>query len=52
MSEQPMSHEQALDLAALYVLEALEPADEAAVREHLVTCGLSHAEFEELGGVS
>jgi len=51
MNEQPMSHEQALDLAALYVLGALEPADEAAVREHLRTCGLSHAEFEELGGV-
>jgi len=51
MSEQPMSHEQALDLAALYVLGALAPADEAAVRDHLATCGLAHTEFDELGGI-
>ena len=47
----PMSHEQALDLAPLYVLGALEEAEMAAVREHLATCPRSHAEFEELGGV-
>ena len=47
----PMSHEQALDLAPLYVLGALEEAEMAAVREHLATCPESHAEFEELGGV-
>lgn len=46
-----MTHEQALDLAAAYVLGALEPAEEAAVREHLQTCPLSHEEFAELGGV-
>ena len=46
-----MTHEQALDLAAAYVLGALEPAEEAAVREHLLTCGLAHDEFAELGGV-
>jgi hypothetical protein len=51
MNEQPMTHEQALDLAAAYVLGALEPAEEAAVREHLLTCGLAHDEFAELGGV-
>jgi hypothetical protein len=51
MNEQPMTHEQALDLAAAYVLGALEPAEEALVREHLLTCGLSHEEFAELGGV-
>jgi hypothetical protein len=51
MNEQPMTHEQALDLAAAYVLGALEPAEEAAVREHLSSCSLSHEEFAELGGV-
>jgi anti-sigma factor RsiW len=51
MNEQPMTHEQALDLAAAYVLGALEPAEEAAVREHLQSCPLSHEEFAELGGV-
>ncbi len=46
-----MTHAEALDLAPGYVLAALEPAEEAAVREHLATCALDHAEFEELGGV-
>ena len=47
----PLTHEEALDLAPLYVLEALSDAEMAAVREHLATCPESHAEFEELGGV-
>lgn len=51
MNTQPMTHEQAVDLAAAYVLGALEAADMAAVREHLATCPESHVEFEELGGV-
>jgi hypothetical protein len=51
MSETPMTHEQALDLAAGFVLGALEPAEESAVREHLRTCPESHDEFAELGGV-
>lgn len=51
MSEPRMTHEAALDLAPLYVLGALEPAEEAAVREHLATCPLSHEAFDELGGV-
>lgn len=51
MSKQPMSHDQAVDLAALYVLGALDEAEMAAVREHLATCQESHAEFDELGGV-
>ena len=46
-----MSHEEAIELAPLYVLDALEDAEMAAVREHLATCPESHAEFEELGGV-
>jgi len=47
----PLSHADALDLAPLYVLGALEDAEMAAVREHLATCPESHDEFEELGGV-
>jgi len=46
-----MTHDEAIDLAAGYVLHALEPDEDAAVREHLVTCELPHPEFEELGGV-
>ena len=51
MTEQPMTHAQAIDLAAGYVLGALEPAEEAAVHAHLRSCPESHHEFEELGGV-
>lgn len=39
------------ELAGLYVLGALEPAEEAAVREHLATCDQAHEEIAELGGV-
>jgi hypothetical protein len=51
MNGQPMTHEQAVDLAPLFVLGALEEAEMTSVREHLATCPESHAEFEELGGV-
>ena len=33
-ARQPLTHEQALDLAPLYVLRALEEAEMASVREH------------------
>jgi hypothetical protein len=52
MNDQPMRHDDALGLAPGYVLGALEPAEEAAVRDHLATCSLPHPEFEELGGVA
>ena len=39
------------DLAASFVLDALDPAEVAAVREHLAGCPEPHAEFAELGGV-
>jgi anti-sigma factor RsiW len=42
---------EARDLAGGYVLHALDPDEEAAVRAHLATCDQAHAEFEELGGV-
>lgn len=51
MNESTMSCDQARDLAAGYVIGALEAAEEAAVREHLRTCPETHAEFAELGGV-
>lgn len=51
MNDEPMTHETARGLAAAYVLGALEPAEEAAVREHLQTCPEPHDEFAELGGV-
>jgi len=46
-----MTHDEATELAAGYVLHALEPDEDAAVRQHLGTCALPHPEFEELGGV-
>jgi anti-sigma-K factor RskA len=50
MSDQRMTHDLARDFAAAYVLGALEPAEEAAVREHLLSCPEPHDEFAELGG--
>ena len=46
-----MTHDDARDLAAGFVLGALEPAKEQAVREHLATCREPHDEFSVLGGV-
>ena len=51
MSEPRMTHEQARDLAASYVLGALERSEEEAVRDHLATCAEPHPEFEAFGGV-
>lgn len=39
------------DLAPLYVLDALEADEAAAVRAHVATCADPHAELAELGGV-
>ena len=51
-AERPaLSHEQALDLAPLYVLGVLESAEAEAVREHLATCAEDHSGFAELGSV-
>jgi anti-sigma factor RsiW len=51
MNQERLTHEQAIDLAAAYVLGALDEAEMVAVREHLASCPESHAEFEDLGGV-
>lgn len=39
------------ELAGAFVLGALEPADDAAVRSHLASCAEAHEEMDELGGV-
>jgi len=49
--ERHLTHDEAVELAAPYVLGALDPDEEDAVREHLRACPESHAEFEELGSV-
>ena len=46
-----LTHEEAVELAAPFVLNALEPDEESAVREHLRACSLPHEEFAELGSV-
>jgi anti-sigma-K factor RskA len=47
-----LTHEQALELAAGFVLGALEADEDRAVRDHLASCPESHAEFEDLGSVA
>ena len=51
MTEPRMTHDQARDLAAGYVLGALERAEEDAVRDHLSTCAEPHPEFAAFGEV-
>lgn len=51
MNDSTLNHDQVRDLAAAFVLGALDPSEEAAVREHLATCTEPHTEFAELGGV-
>ena len=46
-----LTYDEVLELAGAFVLGALEPAEEAAVRAHLATCGDAHDEIAELGGV-
>lgn len=43
--------DQVRDLAAGYVLDALDPGEAADVRGHLDSCAQPHPEFAELGGV-
>lgn len=46
-----LSHAEVNELAGLYVLSALAPAELEAVREHLASCPQEHPDFAELGGV-
>jgi hypothetical protein len=51
-AERPvLTHDEAVDLAPLFVIGALGRAEEIAVREHLETCPEPHPEFAELGSV-
>jgi hypothetical protein len=51
MPPRGLTHDEVMDLVASFVLDALEPDEMAAVREHLTTCSESHDEFVELGGI-
>ena len=46
-----LTHDEVVDLAASFVLGALEPDEMAAVRQHLATCDIGHPEIDELGSV-
>ena len=47
-----LTHEEALELSGLYVLDALDTDERAAVDAHLASCGLDHSQFDEVGGVA
>lgn len=51
-SDLTFSCEEADDLAGLFVLDALTPAEAAAVAEHLATCPEAHATFADLAAVT
>jgi hypothetical protein len=46
------THDDVIDLAAAFVLGALTPEEDAAVREHVASCDIGHPEIEELGGTA
>jgi hypothetical protein len=46
-----MNHTDAVELAGLYVLDALEPHERALVDAHLASCPEAHDEFTAVGGV-
>jgi hypothetical protein len=46
-----LSHDEVVDLAASFVLSALDEDEMAAVRAHLASCAEPHTEFDELGGM-
>jgi anti-sigma-K factor RskA len=52
MNMAPMTHEDAMELAGLYALDALTPDEKAEVDAHLAACTLDHTELSELGGVA
>lgn len=52
MNMAPMTHEEAMEFAGLYALDALTPDEKAAVDAHIAACTEDHSEFAELGGVA
>jgi anti-sigma-K factor RskA len=51
-TNEPLTHDEALEFAGLYALDALTPDEKAAVDAHLAACAEDHSEFESLGGVT
>lgn len=47
-----MNHTDAIELAGLYVLDALEPHERALVDAHIASCPETHDEFAAVGGVA
>lgn len=47
-----MNHADAIELAGLYVLDALDPAERAQVDAHLASCPEAHDEFTDVGAVA
>src|SRR5438045_308608 len=47
-----MNCDVARELAPGFVLGALSPDEERAVRDHLASCGEPHPEFEAFGGIA
>ena len=47
-----MNHAEAIELAGLYVLDALDPAERAQVDAHLASCAEAHDEFADVGAVA
>ena len=46
-----LTHDEATELAGLFVLDALEAPERESVRRHLAECERPHPEFDEVGGV-
>ena len=46
-----LSHDEVVDLAASFVLGALDEDEMAAIRAHVASCPDPHAELDELGGM-
>lgn len=47
-----ISHEEAMEMAGLYVLGALDTHESIAVRDHLQACHQAHGEFPALGSMA
>jgi anti-sigma-K factor RskA len=51
-TREPMTHDEAMEFAGLYALDALTTDEKAEVDAHLAACAEDHTEFETLGGVA
>jgi hypothetical protein len=46
-----LTHDEVVEMGGAFVLGALDPADEAAVRAHLASCTEDHGELADLGAM-